>query len=298
MHNKQQPVPFHCTPGLFRSSPGMTLQDRIEYLPRLRTLSITITSASDAGNSNDIPAHYKRRYTSNRSPDQIVLSDDGTHKILKWKNIDISVNEKAHGSQADCAKEIRCKCCFDILLSSDADISPLRVKYMPSEHWLELVECWSCHRDEFANVVGNTAEICAVPGCLLVGTDYYLLSERDFKQCNCMAFERIEGGIKLDKDDVLLDGRCASFESVLYDLLKSLIDAHGGWKYHFRAEEGNGDNNATSILLWVLAWDIWCAEGEGELRRAMRVRVCEHADDAFETRYESARKIQEDQTVY
>ena len=45
------------------------------------------------------------------------------------------------------------------------------------------------------------------------------------------------------------------------------------------------------IPLWVVAWDIWCAEGEGELRRAMKVTMCNKADDAFETRFESVQKI-------
>ena len=106
-----------------------------------------------------------------------------------------------------------------LLTTMDTD-TMLKIKYMPSEHWLELVECWSCHRDEFANIVKNTAEISAVPGCLLVGTDYYLLNKEDIKQCTCMIYEEGAGGIKIDKDDILLDGKSTSFESVLYELLK------------------------------------------------------------------------------
>lgn len=265
----------------------MTIQDRIEYLPRLKTLIITTTNLGDTQSDTDISPYYKKRYTSNRSPDQIVILEDDKHKILKWKNIDISLGESVCSSRTSSVKEIRCRHCHSALLTTMDTDSMLKIKYMPSEHWLELVECWSCHRDEFANIVKNTAEISAVPGCLLVGTDYYLLNKEDVKQCTCMIYEEGAGGIKIDKDDILLDGKSTSFESVLYELLRSLIDAHGSWKFYFRTDE----DGMLGIPLWVVAWDIWCAEGEGELRRAMKVTMCNKADDAFETRFESVQKI-------
>lgn len=267
----------------------MTVRDRIEYLPRLKTLSIIIANLGDTQNDTDIAPHYKGRYVSNRPPDQIIISDDGKQTIFKWKNIDISVEEDVCSSKASSVQEIRCKHCFNTLLTLMNTNTPLKIKYMPSEHWLEMVECWSCHRDEFANIVKDTTEISAVPGCLLVGTGYCLLDKNDFKSCTCMIHEEITNGIKIDRDDVLLDGIGMSFESILYELLKSLIDAHGSWRVYFRTDDD--DDDIVGIPLWIVAWDIWCAEGEGELRRAMKVRLCHDVDDASETRFESIQKI-------
>lgn len=46
-------------------------------------------------------------------------------------------------------KKISCKCC------SKALINDVKAIQLPSTGWMDLLDCWSCHQDEFAVVTGN-----------------------------------------------------------------------------------------------------------------------------------------------
>ncbi|KAK9760278.1 E3 ubiquitin-protein ligase E3D [Basidiobolus ranarum] len=59
---------------------------------------------------------------------------------------------------------------------------------LPSEHWLELADCWMCHQDDYQQV--QKGEISARSGTLLVGNTYLLVSSEDIEANTIITEER------------------------------------------------------------------------------------------------------------
>jgi HECT-like Ubiquitin-conjugating enzyme (E2)-binding len=55
------------------------------------------------------------------------------------------------------------------------------VKDLPSEHWMELVECWICHETSEKEHSGKLQPIMAHPNLLLVSNTYLLFHPEDVK---------------------------------------------------------------------------------------------------------------------
>lgn len=55
------------------------------------------------------------------------------------------------------------------------------VKNLPSEGWLDLVDCWSCHDNEFS-AIAEKAVLEPAPGIVLSGISYYYVFGRDYAQ--------------------------------------------------------------------------------------------------------------------
>lgn len=254
----------------------------VEYLPRIRTLNI-VTKDEEEEDESKICV-----YTS-RPPDRIQVRAMAGKKQLMWRNIDVpdSLMEKQthHPRLSHGIYRITCKRCSNTISAEQQ----FAVKQLPSEHWTELVECWSCHRDEFAGV-GQQIE--ARPSCILEGVDHVLIHVDDGKdrQCKCQLFTEASTTIRLDKDDICISNFEWTFEACFAASLKALIDAHGGWKFSFAAPEKD-----EFIWVWVVAWDILYAEDSGMLRPALKVAFSEtrqSADDTFEMRFESTGRLQ------
>ncbi|ORX88779.1 hypothetical protein K493DRAFT_341072, partial [Basidiobolus meristosporus CBS 931.73] len=65
---------------------------------------------------------------------------------------------------------------------------------LPSEHWLELVDCWMCHQDDYKQV--QKGEITARTGTLLVGNTYLLVSSEDLDTTAVMTEEQDRAKLK------------------------------------------------------------------------------------------------------
>lgn len=228
------------------------------------------------------------KYTS-RPPDRIQVMATPGRKRLTWRNVDIPESlmewQACRPSLSHGIYRIACRHCSSAICAD----RQFTVKQLPSEHWTELVECWSCHRDEFAGV---SQQIEARASCILEGVDHVLLHADDVKdrQCKCRLFTEGSSTMRLDKDDICVGSFEWTFEACFAASLKALIDAHGGWKFFFATPEGD-----EFILVWVAAWDMLYAEGAAMLRPALKVAFSEtrqSADDTFETRLESPGRLQ------
>ncbi|CAH1764898.1 10330_t:CDS:2, partial [Entrophospora sp. SA101] len=56
----------------------------------------------------------------------------------------------------------------------------IKIMDMPSEHWLELVDCWMCHQEDYKQA--QLGEIIAKERFCLVGNTYFLLHPTDIKK--------------------------------------------------------------------------------------------------------------------
>lgn len=72
---------------------------------------------------------------------------------------------------------IACKECR-ALISSNAFPA---VKDLPSDHWMELVECWICHETSEKEHSGQLKPIMARENLLLIGSTYLLLHPNDVR---------------------------------------------------------------------------------------------------------------------
>lgn len=70
------------------------------------------------------------------------------------------------------------------------------IKNLPSEHWLELIDCWLCHEDQDQKQYANKLrDIGAQAGTLLVGNTYFLLHPDDM----------VEKSVQRDRDAPKID---------------------------------------------------------------------------------------------
>lgn len=62
------------------------------------------------------------------------------------------------------------------------------LNYLPSEDWQELIECWSCHNNEFASV--KNLNIKVRPKGILVSSFFLLINNKDMPTC-CISEEKV-----------------------------------------------------------------------------------------------------------
>lgn len=76
---------------------------------------------------------------------------------------------------------------------------------LPSEHWMELVECWMCHQEDYGRGGRFEKSTQASPGCLSVGASYVLLSgdDLDFEAVTVDSAEDEDGKPKVSDDSGL-----------------------------------------------------------------------------------------------
>ncbi|OZJ03290.1 hypothetical protein BZG36_03751 [Bifiguratus adelaidae] len=110
--------------------------------------------------------------------------DNGTRSF----DITVPLNDTstlAHSSSADpplsykeCKRlsQLYCRSCSTALIKPETEFI---CKPLPSEHWLELIECWMCHDKHADDYEERIQEIGARKGHLLVGKEYLLLHPSD-----------------------------------------------------------------------------------------------------------------------
>lgn len=135
-----------------------------------------------------------------------VLKCTGTHSSL----IQLPCSKELQGH----CKNISCTNCGSILIKLEDRI----LKDLPNEHWLELLDCWSCHDNEFAPIAeralnntdnkiiehshdqkhccnekdsyhdmnnSNSGLILPPKGKIYLGNGYLLMNQVDFNQEKC-----------------------------------------------------------------------------------------------------------------
>ncbi|RUS26536.1 HECT-like ubiquitin-conjugating enzyme-binding-domain-containing protein [Jimgerdemannia flammicorona] len=88
-------------------------------------------------------------------------------------------------------RSINCIACSERLVNANTNLASVtdptssqppfeHIKNLPSEHWLELIDCWLCHEDQDQQQHKNKLkDIDAQKGTLLVGNTYFLLHPDD-----------------------------------------------------------------------------------------------------------------------
>ena len=100
-------------------------------------------------------------------------SEDTMHFVPNFKH------------KAKYINKIECNACSSTLLSSK-----LEWKDLPGEGWRDMVDCWSCHDNEF--LTAKTFQIMLpLPGIGFVGDDYLIMNEADLVSGHCDCGELI-----------------------------------------------------------------------------------------------------------
>lgn len=119
----------------------------------------------------------------------ITNSDEGIDIKLKLRTFvrkrppkkDISISETYQApfksTKIPSLKNILCDYCKKFLIKKNA---LKKVLDMPSEHWIELVDCWMCHQESYKHA--KIGDIIAQENIGLVSNNYFLLHPNDIEE--------------------------------------------------------------------------------------------------------------------
>jgi hypothetical protein len=172
--------------------------------------------------------------------------------ILQFRNVSVS---GVQGSLPNLpsAKEVQEHCCRISCSACEEDLiyvaePGFTFKDLPNEHWLELLDCWSCHDNEFAPIAERALNHCATQttschdhshakksydqlnnessglilppvGKIYLGTAHILANSNDFSLlscpvCLCPVSESVSGGaaVKIYRDSILFNSHGKAFD--------------------------------------------------------------------------------------
>ena len=72
-------------------------------------------------------------------------------------------------------KTVCCKECSQIITRLDTSNPPFQIQKMPKEDWKELLDCWSCHNDEFGYYAGLEQNFKR--NVIYIGMDYVIFGD-------------------------------------------------------------------------------------------------------------------------
>jgi hypothetical protein len=218
--------------------------------------------------------------------------------------------------------ELRCRRCSGLLasssssssLSSSSSSGKFKFQELPSEYWAELVDCWSCHRQEFAGIAQNLPDGLQLlpkdPGQVLYSrSSHYLLKWADelghvlsvhdrVVQCKMCGFTlgTTVGGIVHIPTSRTLDG--LSIAATLYHRILAAINAHSSFVFSVKtgmnasmvnfASMVNSSMmspptvNASIFTFQVCNWTAMLSNQHGYLVPALVVRALEGPEGAQE----------------
>jgi hypothetical protein len=119
----------------------------------------------------------------------ITNSDEGIDIKLKLRTFvrkrppkkDISISETYqapfNSTKIPSFKNILCGYCKKFLIKENA---LKKILDMPSEHWVELVDCWMCHQENYEHA--KIGDIIAQENIGLVSNNYFLLHPNDVEE--------------------------------------------------------------------------------------------------------------------
>lgn len=153
----------------------------LHYLPHVERLVFVKSEDSI------IPAEIESRFP--------LIKDVGDSAIHTFRSVKVELGSELECNQPysfpDSASLVTCRLCGHELVCGYPETADgtLRIRSVPGRDWMELVDCWSCHKSEFAVVTQTlaysheTGEILPREGYILQRGMYFFASSR-----NCVGF--------------------------------------------------------------------------------------------------------------
>lgn len=266
----------------------------IEFLPNVGVLNLYL-SAED-----DMKEHIKliQRHFGIQDKNPSQSSTDG-FSILTWRSVkpasdlpDIwSAGFPMSANDLKDLAAIRCTSCRSILTNHAFE----RILDLPSSHWMELIDCWSCHQSEFAGITNSltllpsSQKLLPPANSLFVGLDQLLVCKDDVGNENlvergnlvhcskCSHFVGTVLGechIGLAKHALLLEAPTDCFIPgpspirLLAHQLHELLQHHGSSKFILHSVDAN--ERPQQMQLELLNWNLVSLLENGTLERVLK----------------------------
>lgn len=165
--------------------------------------------------------------------------------------------------------KITCSNCNSSILKDPEE--PLVAKDLPSSFWMELVDCWSCHKSEFAGLTEKVqmsqhgSMILPKPGNVHCGLGFMLFHHADVHQ-RCINCSRelgtlVDGAVKVHKHSIVMINCRETINEV--DPLRILaaemyerMEAHGSFNFSIISDS----SNIEPINLRLINWNLLAGE--------------------------------------
>jgi len=154
----------------------------VEYLKHIRTLHVY---AEVDPIPEQILGALKESFDVNSKSKRLTL---GGASVFSFQNVNLKAsapsspfNSTYTSAQLGNVSSLNCSSCSAELVHAVG----LKFKDLPSTYWMDLVDCWSCHRSEFAGVTNNLSQqsasdlILPGPGSAHIGLDFILLHKEN-----------------------------------------------------------------------------------------------------------------------
>lgn len=140
-----------------------------------------------------------------------------------------------------------------------------RLKLLPNEHWIELLDCWSCHKQEFATVEQHSLNYASMShpkheDIVHVSHDKFFTVikqqghyHKEKLDCHLRCTTTADGCYNQEDFRIERDGNLVlqrSFEQVVHDVLRAQFDAHMTSKFALER------SNRPILLIWVQSWSL------------------------------------------
>lgn len=140
---------------------------------------------------------------------------------------------------------VGCKCCGTILSEQ------IKVIKAPDEHWRELLDCWTCHKESFA-VATHASSLMPKDGIAFLINDSILI-KTDLTKCPVcseqVGAQESAGFVKFFVSKLTINGKNLNSEQVLVEKLKMAYELYSGHSFRICDSKGN------SFGLEVTSWD-------------------------------------------
>jgi len=259
------------------------------WLPRVHSLNIfvfdqctTLDELLQSKDVNDILDQFSRSIDTRPS-----FKRYSSYNLLTWINVESELVISSDYDLEDIPWKASVLSGFkDLLSSCNCRLSLLKVqsdlvstKDLPSKHWMELLDCWSCHNSEFTvitNKLNMQTENLIMPALntFHIGLDFILAPlenlnlevldiENENVSCHKCRFyigKHISNGqdancMKMYKSSVSLIDREGfeeegpSFIKMFMLQMLEYIESHHTFRFIISSEEGH-----TELYLWLVNW--------------------------------------------
>lgn len=219
-------------------------------------------------------------------PEELELVDYASPKgtlrhnllILSWHASRTYSEHKADEKAEDVFK---CADCKGEVLDTEAEF-----KALPSPYWAELVDCWSCHKQEFAGVAKHLIEheliLPASCGTVLYCDDHYIVKREgtaEERTMSCAQCGYALGELVRDSCYLIPATRTVRSRGLESDLIRRVLDAVNAHSSFTFAISSYG-NDSRQVTFRLVNWT--CMLGSGASLRPGLV-VCmdeEHGQSA------------------
>ncbi|CAG8608147.1 13116_t:CDS:2 [Racocetra fulgida] len=107
---------------------------------------------------------------------------------------------------------------------------------MPSEHWLELVDCWMCHQEDYQQA--RMSDIIVRENIGLVGNTYFLIHPKDVKSDAVEIEERL-AQVDFSKQAVFVELESDTNDAFIAADLFEAAKAHATYRFIIEGQNSN-----------------------------------------------------------